>query len=114
MYWSLMALETSLITSYATVRRTGFGCWDSSLCIGVSTCSAGLQPNTETESSDTDSEDGALHEVEAWPCEQSHVTGARLAVWPADAALSRWRDASRECHLYAYAPPTRYLNLSSM
>ena len=67
--------------------------------------------NAETESSDNDSEDGELHQGEAWPCEHCHVTGARLAVWPADAALSRWRDASRECHLYAYAPPTRCLGV---
>ena len=61
------------------------------------------------ESSDADSMSGALHQAEAWPSEHIQVTRARLAVWPADSALSRWRGASRECHLYAYVPPTRYL-----
>lgn len=32
--------------------------------------------------------------------------GAGPQPWPAHAALRAWREAGRECHFYAYAPPT--------
>jgi hypothetical protein len=47
---------------------------------------------------------GSLHAP--WRDEEEHGD-ASLRPWPAHAALSAWRGAARECHLYAYAPPTR-------
>ena len=63
----------------------------------------------EESSSAIEDSDGP-DQAKAWQDKSAALSGsqgARLAVWPADSALSSWRAASRECHLYAYAPPTR-------
>ena len=83
-------------------------------CSMLSYCRSDSDDNSSSsESASSDSD--APEQAKAWQGSASgseEDRGTALAVWPADSLLSRWRAASRECHVYAYAPPTRYFPFS--
>lgn len=55
--------------------------------------------------SSADDDDISAELAPAW---QNGAAAPGEAPWPAHRALREWRQSGRECHLYAYAPYTRF------
>ncbi|EIE18633.1 Clavaminate synthase-like protein [Coccomyxa subellipsoidea C-169] len=71
----------------------------------VSSSNGSEEKQSRDESSDASSADDMSDELA--PAWRDGAAQPGESPWPAHRALREWRQAGRECHLYAYAPSTR-------